>query len=426
MSDSSTPSAVDTRKVGWLAAVGPGMLVAATGVGAGDLATSALAGGRLGVGIIWAVAFGAMLKFALNEGLARWQLGTGATLVETWASRRWVATLVLAYLVAWGLLTGGALMSAAGVAAHAMVPVIEDPVAAKRFWGIAQSLLAVGLLYLGGFRLFERAMTFCIGLMFVAVVVCAIRLAPHVDPAALRVVNPLTLRGTELRWTVGLIGGVGGTVTLLSYGYWIREAKRESAALLGLCRVDLAVGYTMTALFGAGMIVIAAATPGLVGSGASFLVTLSDRIGDELGAGTQILFVVGAWAAIFSSMLGVWQGVPYIFADLAKGVVIAGRRSRFDSPTRRPAYRFFLLWLAVPPMILLWKPVAWTVLAYAILGAAFMPVLAVSLLWLNRRGGSTPAGLQNSRAAAVFLVFTLAFFLCCGAIEVAQRIWPAN
>ncbi len=52
------------------------------------------------------------------------------------------------------------------------------------------------------------------------------------------------------------MGGVGGTVTVLCYGYWIREEGRFNADDLPVCRVDLAVGYGMTALFGLAMVVI--------------------------------------------------------------------------------------------------------------------------------------------------------------------------
>jgi Mn2+/Fe2+ NRAMP family transporter len=59
------------RRLGWLAVLGPGLLVAATGVGAGDLATAAFTGSHVGVAVLWAVVLGALLKFVLNEGLAR-------------------------------------------------------------------------------------------------------------------------------------------------------------------------------------------------------------------------------------------------------------------------------------------------------------------------------------------------------------------
>src|SRR5690606_25906473 len=72
----------DPRTVGWIDVIGPGILVAATGVGTGDLVTGALAGSTLGVAVLWAALVGALLKFVLNEGLARWQLATGETVLE--------------------------------------------------------------------------------------------------------------------------------------------------------------------------------------------------------------------------------------------------------------------------------------------------------------------------------------------------------
>jgi Mn2+/Fe2+ NRAMP family transporter len=63
---------------------GPGIVIAATGLGAGDLIVAPVAGAKYGIAILWAAALGALLKFTLNEGLARWRLATGATLLEGW------------------------------------------------------------------------------------------------------------------------------------------------------------------------------------------------------------------------------------------------------------------------------------------------------------------------------------------------------
>ena len=71
------------KKRNLLSIIGPGILVAATGIGAGDLATAAFTGTKLGVAILWAVVLGAFYKFVLNEGLTRWQLTTGTTLLES-------------------------------------------------------------------------------------------------------------------------------------------------------------------------------------------------------------------------------------------------------------------------------------------------------------------------------------------------------
>ena len=65
----------------------PGILVAATGVGAGDLATASFTGSHLGVAVLWAVVVGSLFKYILTEGLMRWQLVTGQTLLEGLAGK---------------------------------------------------------------------------------------------------------------------------------------------------------------------------------------------------------------------------------------------------------------------------------------------------------------------------------------------------
>src|SRR4029078_10090395 len=70
-----------------LAVLGPGLLLAATGVGGGDLATASFVGDLLGTAVLWAALVAAFLKFVVTEGLARWQLATGDTLLEGVAHR---------------------------------------------------------------------------------------------------------------------------------------------------------------------------------------------------------------------------------------------------------------------------------------------------------------------------------------------------
>ena len=144
------------RRWGLLAIVGPGLLVAATGVGAGDLATGAFTGSVLGVAVLWAVAAGALIKFVLNEGLARWQLATGQTVLEGAVLHlgRPVRYVFLVYLVTWSYFVGSALISACGVAAHALFPVFASAVTGKVVFGVAHSLVGLVLVWVGGFKLF--------------------------------------------------------------------------------------------------------------------------------------------------------------------------------------------------------------------------------------------------------------------------------
>ena len=83
--------------------IGPGLLVAAAGIGAGDIVASTMAGSAHGLALLWVVALAAFLKCFLNEGIARWQLATGLTAMEGWTVHLpwWVRAYFAAYLVIW-------------------------------------------------------------------------------------------------------------------------------------------------------------------------------------------------------------------------------------------------------------------------------------------------------------------------------------
>lgn len=389
---------------------GPGLLLAATGVGAGDLATAAFAGGRLGTAVLWAAALGALLKFALNEGLARWQLASGQTFLEgvaTHLGRVWL-WLFLPYLLLWSYCVGAALISACGVAAQALWPLGEDAVTGKRYWGVAQALAGLLLVWLGGFKLFEWVMRGCIALMFVVVMVTAARLWPGTIEVMGGLWPRLPAGRDGLSWTLALIGGVGGTLTVLCYGYWIRAAGRVGVEALPATRIDLALGYAMTALFAMAMVVIGSRVP-VSGSGATLIVDLGLALQEALGPGARLAFLIGAWGAMFSSLLGVWQAVPYLFADICRVLgVVALAPEALD---RSKPYRVYLIVLATLPMLGLAYSFEAVQKLYAMVGATFIPVLALALLLLMS-GHRTGLGAQrNGPIAITALLAALLFFV---------------
>ena len=402
-----------------LAVVGPGLLVAATGVGAGDLATAAFSGSQLGVAILWAVLLGALFKYAVTEGIARWQLATGDTFLEGAVAvlGRPVAWLFFPYLFLWTFFVGSALMSACGVTVHAIVPLFDDPVRGKQVFGVAQGLLGAALVFLGGFALFERIMSVCIAVMFAVVILTAIVLGPDIADVARGLLVPsipqpgaeAASAGQGLVWTVALIGGVGGTLTVLCYGYWIREKGRDGPGDLRLCRIDLATGYIMTAVFGIAMVIIGS-TVVITGKGAGLVVILAERLQDPLGPAGKWLFLIGAWGAVFSSLLGVWQAVPYLFADLLWITQNSGRQaSRPADLTKTNAYRCYVAAIALVPMLGLWVSFKEIQKLYAIIGALFIPMLAIALLIMNSREKWLGKA-RNSLLMSALLLTTVAFF----------------
>ncbi len=394
--------------------IGPGLLVAATGVGAGDLATGALTGSRLGVAILWVVLAGAFLKFVLNEGLTRWQLATGETLIDGSCRLlgRKFGFLFLLYFLVWSFLVAAALMSACGAAASAIFPIFKDPGSNKICYGLLHSAIGLTLVRLGGFRVFERLMGACIALMFLTVVVTAVLLAPGASVVLQGMFLPTIPQFGQggLEWVVALTGGVGGTVTMLCYGYWIREEGRTRIEDLAVCRIDLATGYLVTALFGMAMVIVGS-TVEVSGSGVGLIVGLADRLASELGPVAKGCFLLGAWSAVTSSLLGVWQSVPYLFSDLWRHCSPGETSERSSDPTRERPYIVYLYLLSTVPAIGLWWGFARMQKAYAMTGALFLPILALALLLLNSGRGPLPPQLRNRPLTVVVLGATLVFFL---------------
>jgi hypothetical protein len=100
--------------------------------------------------------------------------------------------------------------------------------------------------------------------------------------------------------------------------------------------------------------------------------------------------------------VGVWNGVSLMFADFAGHV----RGQAQDHPDRQAGgrfYRAYVLWLTIPPIAMLFagQPV-YLILAYGVLGAVFMPFLAITLLWLLNTD-RVPAEWRNKTTSNVVL-----------------------
>lgn len=400
--------------------IGPGIVVAATGIGAGDMIAASVAGAKYGTVIIWAAIVGAVIKYVLNEGMARWQLATGTTVLQGWRHQFHpiISIYFMVYLFLWGFIVAGALIAACGLAAHAIFPFFSVGV-----WGILHSLMALLLVYIGRYQLIESLMKFFIGLMFVVVCASAILLHPDWGEIFKSLAVPRLPSGS-IAFILGVIGGVGGTVTMLSYGYWIREKKWIGKSFYRRARTDLIIAYFLTGLFGMAIMIIAAGVKPEVIIGSKMVIGLAEQMGTVVGPIGRWIFLIGFWGAVFSSMLGVWQGVPYLFSDF---VQVYKKKSSTISETnidvRSRNYLFFLFYLAIPPLVLLFfgKPV-WVVVIYSIIGAFFMPFLAVLLLIMNNKI-KWVKDFKNNLVINILLFAGLVLFVVLCIKEIWQRVF---
>ncbi|TJY66316.1 divalent metal cation transporter [Arthrobacter sp. CAU 1506] len=400
--------------------VGPGLVVAATGVGAADMVATLVAGSRYGYGLFWAVIVGVILKIILVEGAGRFSLATGKTIFEGWRSLgRWTTWYFGPYIMIWGFVYGATAMSSAALPLAAVFPVL--PLWA---WAILMGLAGFVMVWFGKYAMFEKITAVLVGLMFVTVVGLAIIAVPNIPEMIGGLVPMIPQEEGAMFYTLALAGGVGGTITLAAYGYWLREKGWHTPKWMRVMRIDNSVAYIMTGIFVIAMLIVGAEVVRTAGvslsAGDEGLLDLYDVLkleyGDVVGTG----FLIGFWAASFSSIIGVWNGVSLMFADFWGNM----RKKESGHPDTRVGgkyFKFYVLWLTFPPMILfaLGKPIA-LILLYGALGSLFMPFLALTLLGLLN-GKRIPKEWANRLHTNIALGICALLFVILG----VRQLWTA-
>jgi Mn2+/Fe2+ NRAMP family transporter len=400
-----------------LSSIGPAILLTATSVGAGDILTGTLAGSHAGLAVLWAVPAGVVLKWTLTEGIARWQMATGTTLLEGWVRKLggWIQWVFLVYLLLFTVVTAAMLSSACGIAGAALVR-LGGLNESRLAWGAIHSVVGAGLVMCGGYELLKKVLAGCVGTMFAAVTLTAVLLRPNWNEVA-RGFIPSEPAGSG-GWIIGLIGAIGGTMALISYGYWIREEGRTGREGLKTCRFDLLLSYGVIGLFGVAVIIVGSRVQ-VSGQGAGLALLLADQLALSLGPPGKWIFLVGFWSAVFSAMLGVWQSLPYLLADFLR--LRRGAAVQTDLAKSRP-YRYYLICQATAPLILLRWPVPQLQLAFGVTGAILLPLLALTLLMMNNTRAWVGEEFRSGALINGVLAIALAFFGYMGVREIRQLL----
>ena len=367
------------------------------------MVSSTIAGASYGLTLVWALAAGVILKFAITEGAARWQLATGVSLLEGWREHlpRLAVLAFFIYFVVWSYFVSSALVAASALVPTAVMPAVPLPV-----WGIVHAVAAFTLVWFGRYERFLAVIKWFVGLKFGAVIgsVLLIVFWSGADGSHFGARQEFSTA-----YTLSLIGGVGGTVTLLSYAYWMREAGWSGAGRLPMARADLSVSFALVLVFCLSMIFLATQidwTGQILDEGPRLCLLLADRIGAEIGPIGRTVFLIGFWGAAFSSVLGVFHGVPFLFDDMFRLWQRRERGGQQGGPYR--AWAAYLTLASISALVI-GRPV-WLVFAYTVVGSLFFPFVISTLLWLNN-SRHTPHPTRNGVFVNVVLGAALLLYV---------------
>ena len=431
------------------AMLGPGVVLAASGIGSGEFVLWPNIGARAGLDFLWAALLGAAFMFFIATEAVRYTLATGETIITGFARlwKGWTIGFVLMALLPNlfpGYATGVAL-----IAEFIFGPLNEIAVT------IAMLVIIVAILVLSPvvYTMMEGVQKVMVGLM-AAFLVLAVVLITMLDAGVwLDMLGGFAATGSipqgdvvDLPAFAGAIAfaGAGGTAVLLISNY-VRDknlgmgariprivspitGKEEAGENIGYMfkptdenmrrwrgwwsvtnREQLLTFFLFTVLSIFIMSALAYATLGGadVPEGFSFIEAEANVLRDEFGGFMAILFLITGMIALFSTNLAVWDMIGRISADQLKVGFL--RESRFWSESKIYAITLVLLLIFSILVLLsgLQAPLVLLVIVSFLSGVTSF-VYSVLIVQLNRR--TLPKYVRMGTARTIVMSLAVLFY----------------
>ena len=449
-----------TTLAGTLRHLGPGVIIAGAIVGSGELFATTGTGATAGVGLLWLILAGCVVKVFVQVELGRAAVATGRTTldllnlvpgprvpVRRGRSANWVLWLWSAMMIT-QLGQMGGLAGGVGQALQLAAPLGGN---GSAWWAAGAGLLTAGLLWGGRYRLIQAVSAVLVAAFTVLTVgnaaalqtTAEFALPPGDLAAALNPLNDLVTGDDALFLALAAFGLIGvGATELVAYPYWClekgyavfagpapaadapgRRAWAERArGWMRVMRWDALAALAVYTASTVAFYLVGAAVlhpAGLRPSGPETIAVLQAAYVPVFGAWAGALFLGGAVAVLFSTLLIATASNARMFAD---GARVAGLLADGE-----PAYRRWVRVLSVTLPAVSVGTFAFVsgdpVLLVVVGGVAqslLLPVLGVSALWLRFR--LAPPELRPGAAWTAALLVSVAALAVAGGFGGYQAV----
>ena len=304
--------------------IGPGIILAGTIVGSGELILTTKLGAQYGFVFLWLVLFSCVIKVFVQVELGRYAISSGQPTLgalKRISKYRFIGSILLVW---WGIMTmftvfqlggmlGGvsqSLKTALPNATDALnrVPASASPTLAEYFqnrpelaWAFVICAVTIAILYGGGYRRIEGLTTvLVVGLTFVTVLATIALYFTDYSPQLAAILDGFKFKipqnGIADAFAVFGITGVGAT-ELFYYPYWCLEKgyarytgvndgtpewTRRAQGWIRVMKLDAWISMIVFTLSTIAFYAMGAAVlhpQGLVPQGSKMIVTLAEKIG---------------------------------------------------------------------------------------------------------------------------------------------------
>lgn len=377
----------------WLAGVGPGVVYILTVIGTGDFVSNAAAGAGYAYALIWALGLTLVFRFVWVNTSAKYVLVTGESLIAGYARLgNWVLWIIMISGIVLRHFYNLYKIQMMGVSLDLLFH-LPTPYSSI-IWSLVFTVIGFVMIIWGGYNVIEIVFKIIVAAMGISLVVAAA--LSHPDPVGiLKGALIPSIPGNEGLYSaifvlMALIGTEAGSMTNLTYPYFLYEKGWRDKSYLKQQRFDLAFGVVGIFVMGALVQIAAAGTVRPLGiklEGPEHLVKIFEQTQGMLGL---VIFVLGMWGSSFSTYVGATAGYGYIFVDVVRNHLPTFRKSMEPSNKKRaieadPLYRWFIAISCFSPVYILFtnvKPV-WLILTVSSVVVVLIPVLAFALLILT-------------------------------------------
>jgi len=449
--------------VTWLLTViGPGIVVAGSVMGSGELINTPVQAAKFGFVLLWVALLSCVIKYFLQVEIGRHAMVHGRTTHQAlnicpgpkYRQTSWIGIIYMGgYLVS--CLTIPGMIGALAGMMHSEIPLSPlisriggEPVhnlnnQSIAWWGAILVLLSIILLWKGVYRHLEVLIAILVGVFSVSVAVALIM----IQASEYRITLNEVLSGLTFSFgdtpklaayaVISLMGALGATANeLFMYPYWILEKgynrqlgdradatwSQRARQWVHAIRIDSGVATGLATLMTAAFFLLGCAIlhrQGIVPEGLNVVETISQVYTESFGPWSRYVFLIGAFATLFSTVLVATAASGRMFGDFLGSLGVIDYR---DLKIRNRVHRLTQLWLLLLVLgVFLWygsAPVRLIVFSQFFSAVFSTPLLVFAICWMAFH---TDPRARMSRLTGFLLVTTSLIIVACVVVGLVVR-----
>jgi manganese transport protein len=425
-----------------LKSIGPGMILAASIVGSGELIATTTLGAKVGYTAMWIIILSCLIKPVVQAELGRYVIASGETGLAgfnhvpgprakvNWIVWAWAAMTLMT------MMQIGAMFGGVSQVMNLLIPQVS-----VKLWVVIFLAITLALLLGGGYGRIERLAMVKVGLFTMLTFLAAlllIRMPQYFSWEAFWDGFKFKMPGAGFADAVAVFGITGvGASELFMYPYWCVEkgyarfaGRRDGSAewshrARGWVRVmhtDIVatmIIYTVATvafyLLGAGVL----NGMNLVPKEGEMISTLSNIYTQTLGPWSRWLFYAGAIVTLYGTIFAATAANSRVFADMLR---LMGAFSADDAAARARYRNLFIVLLTVVPvgLIFIFTDPVHMVRIGGIAQAMMLPVIGLGAVYLRHR--HLPKDIQPSQWVTVGLWVATALIVWLMGYSVIEAI----